>query len=192
MPPVLWLETTGQGLLSNRVKFDVGDLPETSEVEPNDTRQQANRVAIPSIVNGRIDRPGDLDYFVLKAAAQQNLVFEVRARRSTRRSIRSSRCLTPTAGSSRENDDAENADEPPITHQADSRLEFKVPADGDYLLRIGDCATQGRGGIRLSPDHRTQPAGLPTAAFLGPAAAARRGGNGCGNRGRGPAGRIRR
>ncbi len=62
----------GQGLASNRVKFDAGDLPETSEVEPNDTPQQANRVNIGSIVNGRIGKPGDLDYFVFKAAAQQN------------------------------------------------------------------------------------------------------------------------
>jgi hypothetical protein len=142
-PQVLWLETTGHGLASNRVKFDAGDLPETSEVEPNDSPQQANRVSIGSIINGRIDRPGDLDYFVFKAAAQQNLVFEVRARRLDS-SLDSVIAIFDFKGQKlAQNDDVENADEPPLTHQADSRLEFKIPADGDYFLRIGDAQRKG-------------------------------------------------
>ncbi len=51
--------------------------------------------------------------------------------------------MTPKARSSPQNDDVENADEPPLTHQADSRLEFKIPADGDYVLRIGDAQRKG-------------------------------------------------
>ncbi len=142
-PQVLWLQTTGQGLASNRVKFDAGDLPETSEIEPNDSPQQANRVNIGSIINGRIDRPGDLDYFVFKAAAKQDLVFEVRARRLDS-SLDSVIALFDSQGKKlAQNDDVENANEPPLTHQADSRLEFKIPTDGDYFLRIGDAQRKG-------------------------------------------------
>ncbi len=42
-----------------------------------------------------------------------------------------------------ENDDIENDDEPPLTHQADSRLEFKFPADGDYVVRLRDAQRKG-------------------------------------------------
>ncbi len=80
-PRVMWLATTGQGLASNRVKFEAGELNETAKLEPNDTPQQANRVSVGSVVNGRIGKPGDLDYFVVKAAAQQKSCFEVQARR---------------------------------------------------------------------------------------------------------------
>jgi hypothetical protein len=142
-PQVLWLETAAQGLASNRVKFEAGELEETSEVEPNDTPQQANRVSVGSVVNGRIGKPGDLDYFVLKAAAQQKLVFEVRARRLDS-PLDSVLTLLDSKGQKlAQNDDIENADEPPLTHQADSRLEFKVPADGDYVLRINDAQRKG-------------------------------------------------
>jgi hypothetical protein len=141
--PVMCLATTAQGLASNRVKFEAGDLDETAEVEPNDTPQTATRVSVGSIVNGRIGKPGEVDYFVFKAAAQQNLVVEVRARRLGS-PLDSVIALFDSKGQLlAQNDDIENDDAPPLTHQADSRLEFKVPADGDYIVRLRDAQRKG-------------------------------------------------
>lgn len=156
-PRIMWLETTGQGLTSNRVKFDADNLDESTEVEPNDTPQQATRVNVGSVVNGRIGKPGDLDYFVVKAVAQQNLVFEIRARRLGSPLDSVLTLFDPKGQKIAQNDDIENADEPPLTHQADSRLEFKTPADGDYVLRINDA--QRKGGedyayrLNVTPDR---------------------------------------
>ncbi len=142
-PRILWLDTTGHGLASNHVKFEAGELEETTEVEPNDTPQQANRVNVGSVVNGRIGKPGDMDYYAFKAAAQQKLVIEVHARRldSPLDSV-----ITIFDGKGKllaENDDIQDDDQPPITHQADSRLEFTAPAEGDYFLRVRDAQHKG-------------------------------------------------
>src|SRR5262245_65545688 len=69
---------TGAGW-SNPVKFFVGDLPELIEAEPNDSPDQAQRVALPATLNGRIERKGDMDRFAFTAVASEQLVFEVKA-----------------------------------------------------------------------------------------------------------------
>jgi len=56
-------------------------LPELLEKEPNDSEKSAQRVKLPVIVNGRIDRPGDWDFYRFTGRAGQELVAEVTARR---------------------------------------------------------------------------------------------------------------
>src|SRR5262249_21420919 len=65
--------------LSNPVRFDVGDLPEFFETEPNDQAAQANPVAWPVAINGQLNRPGDVDAFKFSAKKGERLFFEVRA-----------------------------------------------------------------------------------------------------------------
>ncbi|MGA2327868.1 MAG: hypothetical protein ABSH05_16435 [Bryobacteraceae bacterium] len=45
--------------VSNHVPFAVDTLPERVEKEPNDQPKSAQRVKLPLMVKGRIDRPGD-------------------------------------------------------------------------------------------------------------------------------------
>jgi hypothetical protein len=47
------------------------------EDEPNETPDRALTVPIPAIVEGTLERPGDVDYFKFKVAAGQKLAFEV-------------------------------------------------------------------------------------------------------------------
>ena len=58
---------------TNVLPFAVGDEPEARETEPNDALAQANRVAVPAAINGRIQQPGDVDHFLVTAQANQVL-----------------------------------------------------------------------------------------------------------------------
>src|SRR5439155_12621806 len=67
---------------TNPLPFQVGDLPEVMEREPNDTRKQAMPVSVPVTVNGKIDRPGDVDSYRFKVSKGQRLILEVLANRA--------------------------------------------------------------------------------------------------------------
>jgi len=142
--------------LSNRVPFAADTLPECLEVEPNNDSAGAQRVTLPLIVNGRIDRPGDLDVFCFAGRAGQQVVAEVKARRLDS-SLDSALKLTDAAGQQIAfNDDYEDKGAGLTTHHADSRLSATLPADGLYYLYLVDEQQQGGAdyGYRL---HITGP-----------------------------------
>lgn len=132
------------GLWSNSLPLAVGDLPEIREMEPNDSLAKAQRVQAPVVINGRIQAPGDSDYFVFKAQQGQTLVMEVNARR-LESPLDSFLTLYNSKGQElAENDDTTDPLESMVTHHADSRIVFGFPATDDYVLRIRD--TQRHGG----------------------------------------------
>jgi hypothetical protein len=131
-------------LLSNRVPFAVDTMPETLDKEPNDSRQKAQRVTLPVIVNGRIDRPGDWDVFRFEGRAGEEVVAEVSARRLNSPLDSLLRLTDAAGGELAVNDDTEDKGAALLTHQADSFLRFKLPAKGVYYLHLGD--SQGKGG----------------------------------------------
>ena len=59
-PGVQSLAASRMGYTSNRLPFALDRLPDTLEREPNNTLATAQRIALPLIVNGRIDRPDRL------------------------------------------------------------------------------------------------------------------------------------
>ena len=66
------------------MRFQVGALPETCELEPNNpgiyTSQSPDPpLDMPVVLNGQI-KPGDIDRFRLRAKRGQQLVIETRAR----------------------------------------------------------------------------------------------------------------
>lgn len=61
--------------------FDVSDLPEHLEAEPNETSDKAAQIAVPAIVNGRIQKPGDADVWWLHFAAGKPVQFDARVSR---------------------------------------------------------------------------------------------------------------
>ncbi|MGO8930018.1 MAG: hypothetical protein ACLQU3_24385 [Limisphaerales bacterium] len=143
-PALRWLSpTTTNGLPGNAVPFAVGEAKEVLESEPNDSLAQANRVEVPVTINGRIQKRGDVDYFIFAAQKGQTLVMEVLARRLDSPLDAIITLLNPKGEELREVDDTDTG-EPFVTHFADPRLEFNFPAAGDYILRIRDV--QGNGG----------------------------------------------
>ena len=137
------LAVSVDGATSNSVPFMVSDLPELLEVEPNNDAPNAQSVALPVMVNGRIDSPGDWDVFEFEGKAGQRIVAETYARRL---GSPLDATLTLTDSEGRElaaNDDRKDIASGLITHHADSYLSIVLPADGRYLLRVGDI--QGHG-----------------------------------------------
>jgi len=130
-------------LISNRVPFAVGTLPECLEQEPNNPQGSAQPVTPPLIVNGRIDPPGDVDVFRFEGRAGSEIVAEVYARRLDS-PLDSVLKLTDAAGRQlAANDDYEDKGAGLTTHQADSRLRATLPANGTYYLYIGDAQHKG-------------------------------------------------
>lgn len=132
-----------EGFVSNRLPFALDTLPERLEKEPNNDRSHAQKVKLPVIVNGRIDRPGDWDVFSVAGRAGDVLVAEVHARRLDS-PLDSLLKLTDAAGKLLAlNDDREDVEAGVNTHHADSYLMVKLPADGDYYVHLGDVAHSG-------------------------------------------------
>ena len=130
---------------SNEVPFVVDTLPECLEAEPNDTIETAQLLTPPTIVNGRIDQPGDGDVFRFDARAGGQVMVEVLARRLDS-PLDSILKLTDVHGQLLMiNDDHEDPAAGLITHHADSHLHITVPADGSHYIHLGDI--QHKGGI---------------------------------------------
>ena len=129
------------GEASNEVLYCVDTLPECVEQEPND--EQAQPVLVPGIINGRIDRPGDVDLFSFGGRAGEELVAEVYARRlhsPADCALRVSDSAGKVLGQGDDHDDRTFA---LVTHQADPYLRLILPADDTYTVRVVDAQRQG-------------------------------------------------
>jgi hypothetical protein len=126
------------GKRTNPAALIVSPLPQVIEQEPNDTPEQAQRVAIPCGVNGRIGARHDLDHFAFKATKGKAIRFEVKARRfgTPLRSALDSvlDVMAPKGQVLATNDDA---------FGKDAGLVFTPPADGDYVVRLRDLNSKG-------------------------------------------------
>jgi hypothetical protein len=129
--------------VSNYVPFALDTLPECLEKEPNDDPSKAQKLDLPIIVNGRIDRPGDWDVFEVQGKAGETIVAEVCARRLGS-PLDSFLKITRADGKIIAlNDDHYDAASGMNTDHADSYLMVKLPADGKYFIHLGDTRRQG-------------------------------------------------
>jgi hypothetical protein len=132
-----------KGFVSNRMPFALDTLPELLEKEPNNDLKHAQKLTLPVMINGRINRPGDWDVFRFTGKANQTIVAEVYARRLDS-PLDSMLKLTDATGKVLAfNDDHEDIGSGLNTHHADSYLMAKLPADGVYYVHIGDTAQHG-------------------------------------------------
>lgn len=135
--------------LSNPIQFDVQDLPEITEAEPNNVATNAQSVTTPVMINGRIGATNDLDRFKFKSAADQKLVCAVEARRfgsplDAMLAVYTGETLVA------QNNGAE---------AADARIEFEAKKDMEYTVVLRDLT--GRGGANFAYRLAIRP---PTAA----------------------------
>lgn len=120
--------------LSNPRTFVVGDRKETLEVEPNNTRETATPVEINTVITGRSEANGDLDFFKLTGKAGQRIIVDLRARRIDSR-LNGALELYNAAGRRLA-----------IAHdriRKDPLLDFTLPADGDYFIKLHDAVYSG-------------------------------------------------
>lgn len=127
---------------SNPIGFEVSDLPEQLEAEPNNAADKANPIPAPLALNGRIGAPGDTDTFRFRSPADQRWTVEVLARRFGS-PLDALLTLQDAQGKVlQRNDDANGPD---------ARIEFDAKKDVEYLISIRDLTERGgeRFGYRL-------------------------------------------
>ena len=142
-PGIYRVAASRDGFASNCLPLALDTLPEGFDKEPNNSPPSAQKVTLPVIINGRVDRPDDWDVFQIAGSAGDTVVAEVSARRLDS-PLDSVLRLTDAGGSVlAASDDREDAEAGVNTHHADSYLMFKLPADGTYYVHLGDAARNG-------------------------------------------------
>jgi hypothetical protein len=123
--------------ISNPRAFVVGDLNEVAEKEPNNDVAEAQRVPLNTTVNGVIAASTDVDYFVFAAKKDQRVLVSCLAS-SIDSKLHAGLELYDAAG-------RQLARNRKYSH-FDALLDYTVPADGDYYVRLTEFAhTQGNG-----------------------------------------------
>ncbi len=129
-------------------------MPEHLEAEPNDEPAQSKPIALPGVCNGRIDKPGDVDIWLWTGRKGETLVFELRA----------GQLGSPLDGALTIHDEKGK----PLARaessggQVDPLLQFAVPADGAYQVRVQD-RFRSRGGPEFA--YRLRVARPPAADY---------------------------
>jgi len=140
---VYQLVANRNGTASNPMPFMLDALPEILEKENNDTPSHAQKVTLPVMINGRIDKTDDWDVFQFSGKANDTVVVEAYARRLDS-PVDSVIKLTDATGKLVAfNDDCEDLGAGVNTHHADSYFMAKLPADGTYYVHIGDTGRHG-------------------------------------------------
>lgn len=155
--PMLFIPAAATG---DTLWLDVADGIELTEVEPNDAPTNAQPVALPATLNGRIGRAGDVDRFAFSAKKNERFNFHVRA----------AALHSPLAARLR----VEDTNGVQLVQQeggdnTDPRLGWNAPTDGTFVVAISDM--YGNGGAHhvyriettAAPPHFT--ATIPTHAF---------------------------
>lgn len=130
---------------TGEVEAEVDDWPSVAEIEAGDgAKAAAQPVEPPVVIDGRIERAGDVDEFSFPASAGKPLVLEVTARRLRSPLDGILQVLGPDGKTVASNDDCDDKADGLSTHHADPRVAFTPAVDGVYRARLAD--TQGRGG----------------------------------------------
>jgi len=116
----------------------IDDLPAVADAEPNDAPAAAQSVTLPAIITGKAQAELDIDCYAFDARKGQRLIFDVNASRAGSK-IDASLALSTAAGKRVASDEDTNG--------LDPLIDYTVPADGRYVLRVQDL--QFRGG----PDY---------------------------------------
>lgn len=113
--------------VSNPRCFVVGDLPELAEKEPNNDVPEAQRIPLGCVVNGAINNPTDVDYFVFAGQKGQRVLLHCQASSIDSR-------LHPKLQIF---DDAGRELVANRYHQGtDALADLTLTADGDYHVRL--------------------------------------------------------
>jgi hypothetical protein len=133
-PGVYDLRAVGLHGMSSPRAFFVSNRAEHLEKEANDATDAAQQVPLDVVVNGRIDKPGDVDCYRFEARSGQRIVLECWARRidSQLRAV----LEVHDAGGKRL---AVNRGYAGI----DPMVDFLVPADGTYFVKVFDLSYLG-------------------------------------------------
>ena len=117
------------------------------EQEPNDDASRALSVAVPSIIEGAIDSPADVDHFRFELKDGQDLAFEIETPESHYPYFNPRIEVFDPAGRERVNNiyKRQASQNMWFWKTAESKTVFSFPESGSYLLRVRDV-TRRKGG----------------------------------------------
>lgn len=121
--------------ITNGAAYTIIPAPDAGEAEPNNDGAQA--VQWPGVVIGAINASGDVDKFKITAKAGQRLSFAV-----TDSGLNTDLSLTDASGKVV----ATNKDSGDLMR---TRMGYKVPADGEYVVSVADADLRANIGYRL-------------------------------------------
>jgi hypothetical protein len=133
---------------ANSVLLDLDDLPEIVKKETNGQPDQAEKALVPCVLNGRIDKPGDVDIWSFQGKKGESIALELRAQ------LLGSPLLGVLTVCDAQGKELARAEAVPP--RLDPVLTFMPMADGDYSVRVADRFPT-RGGpefayrLRLAP-----------------------------------------
>ena len=107
-----------------------------AEVEPNDTKEQATAAELGHTLSGRIDQPGDADFFKVTATKGQKFTFRGITRRVGAPTSVFVRILNKDGGQVAVKEDF---------GVGDASFDYAFPADGEYLVAVEELHRRGGG-----------------------------------------------
>lgn len=122
--------------------LETDDLPEHLEAEPNNEITQAKPVELPCVLNGRIEQPGDSDLWTFTGKKGDAWQFDLRASRLGSELDGVLTLLDANGNAVANADDLANG-------QTDCVLNFTLPADGTFALKVKD-GLSSRGGSEFA------------------------------------------
>lgn len=142
----LW--AVGDNGISAPRTFVIGSRVEQLEVEPNEVATAATPIPLDVVINGQIDKHGDVDHFRFDAKQGQRVVIECWAERidSRMRAVLeildvSGRRLAVNRG----------------YYGIDPLIDFQVPDDGSYVVKVHDLISSGGAELYYRLDIDTGP-----------------------------------
>jgi hypothetical protein len=128
LPGVCWIRLHDEQGASGLRPFLIGTVPEVLEREPNDEPARAQVLEkLPVVVNGRLEKPGDVDVFALDLRKGQTLVASLEANRTLKSPMDGVLQVVSPAGFVLEQNDDHRGMDPQVV--------FTAPGDGRYLVR---------------------------------------------------------
>lgn len=141
---------TLSGLATNARPFAIGNWTEMVEVEPNNSLGNATAVTTPITLNGKIDKSGDVDWFLFEIEEPQRLVFEVEALKLSSKLDALLILYGPGKPMEASEDMAWSDDKEQVlmvnddaTTGADARIDWNFEKPGEYSVAIRDLNNQG-------------------------------------------------
>ena len=135
---------------SNPITYAVNNLQECFEKENNNSTNHAQKIDFPKIINGKIDKAGDIDVFKIHGTAGEKIVAEVYARQLNSPLNSLLKIIDENGKTLKWNDDYIVKDKflhesttGLITHHADSYLITELPETGTYYVQISDALNHG-------------------------------------------------
>ncbi len=143
-PGICWLRFFNAEGASSLRPFVIGTLPEIVEKEPNNSATEAQKLekSPPVVINGVLEKAGDVDTFAVPLKAGQTLIASLTAKQTLGSPMDGVLQILGLHGFVLEHNDDD--------HGLDPQIAFTAPTDGDYAVRLFAFPAQTDSSVNFS------------------------------------------